>query len=659
MSNDTFNGSAQITDEGIKKHFKSFEPVQAINELVWNGLDANANTVKVRITHNDMEGLESISIFDDGDGIDIKDLKNNFKKFNESSKKHDDDKHGSHGKGRLAFHKLSDKAVWYTRRDEYDAKITIDSSAIKKFNGAYLDKPEQHASLDSLKSGTCVELSSFRNKNLPKDNELLKILGKEFGWFLALNSTRKVMLNGDQITAPAHEIYETEFTIEEHKFVAKVIRWDDRPSSEKSYNYLVNSHSRTVQKELSKFNNKVNFHTSAFVFSEWIDDYNPVALEMELNDSGALKIYKKIMAKLLSFQKDIYSEYLRSYVDYEIERYDKNGYFPNYENIDKSYAEWRKSNTKLVVREIYIADPTIFNKLKPKQAKILIRLLDKILVSNENDTLFEILDGVLDLSSEHMDLFSNQLKKTTLENVISSIEILQRRQHAIHELREVMENRYSEILETPDLQKIIENNTWLFGPQHTTLGAEEDTFNKIAINLRNEIKDINLVSELDIDDGSCVEGVNRQVDLFLARKVPTFDSEGRQIFKCVIIEIKRPGISLNKKHLQQLDDYAEIISKHAVLSSEKMIYELILIGRKISRDDYAINQWLDNLKDKAELGLVSNGRIKCYVKDWFTIFDEFDLSNNYLLKTLNTKLDDLSVSSTNEIVTDLQTTKID
>ena len=222
-------------------------------------------------------------------------------------------------------------------------------------------------------------------------------------------------------------------------------------------------------------------------------------------------------------------------------------------------------------------------------------------------------------------------------------------------LREIMENRFTEVSETPDLQSIIENNTWLFGSQYTTLGAEEDTFQVIAKNLRDKVQDINLVSNDDLAEGSVITGVNRQVDLFLARKVPTYDSEGKEFYKCIIIEIKRPGIALNKKHLQQVDDYAEIITKHAAFGSDRMKFELILVGRKISRDDVQIKRRLVGLKDKGEYGLVtSDNNIKCYVKDWFTIFDEFDLSNRYLLENLSTKLGTLSDIPTKNLVDELQ-----
>jgi len=444
----------------------------------------------------------------------------------------------------------------------YDAKILVNSGALELFAGEYLAANDQHASLQDCQSGTCVELVNFGLNNLPTEKTLLDKLSKEFGWYLALNKEKQVTINGKAVTIPDHELHELNFTVQSIPFSVSVIRWEDKPSSEKSYNYLINSDSKIVKKELSKLNKKVTFHTSAYVSSSWIDDYDPEALELSDASLRADKIVKDVFAEVVSYQREIYSNYLRKYVDSKIEEYDKNGYFPKYKNLEPNYARWRKSNTKAILKDIYIADPSIFNNLKIKPAKILIRLLDKVLVSNENDSLFDVLDGVLELDDDNLSLLATQLEQTNLENVISTIESLQKRELAVHQLREVMNNRFSEVLETPDLQQIIENNTWLFGSQYETIGAEEDSFTKVALNLREHLNGLNEIDESEVTDGASVDGVNRQVDLFLARKRPTFDASGKEVFKCVIVEIKRPGISLNKKHLAQLDDYAEIVSKH-------------------------------------------------------------------------------------------------
>ena len=159
-----------------------------------------------------------------------------------------------------------------------------------------------------------------------------------------------------------------------------------------------------------------------------------------------------------------------------------------------------------------------------------------------------------------------------------------------------------------------------------------------------------------IEDEATVEGANRQSDLFLARKILSHDSFGRQIYRCIIIEIKRPSIALNVKHLRQLDDYAGIIKKYPEFSSENMHFELILIGRRISSADIEIASRMESQISKGEIGLVSdNPRMKRYVLNWYTLLDGFELSNDFLLKNLKLKRESLSDLSKESLVESLQT----
>ncbi len=306
---------------------------------------------------------------------------------------------------------------------------------------------------------------------------------------------------------------------------------------------------------------------------------------------------------------------------------------------------------------MYVADPALFQSLNKKQRKILIRLLHRLSVSNENEALYEVLNGVLDLDSDALTRLANQLQRTTLENIVATIETLQRRHHAVEQLRELMNVHYKTVRETPDLQKIIENNTWLFGSRYETLGAEEDTFTRIAKSLRDKVPGIKTIDNNDMeeDDAEDMEGVNRQTDLFLARKFPTLDSAGNQVFRCIIIEIKRPGVALNVKHLRQLDDYAAILMKYPEFSSEVLRFELVLVERKISATDVEIKSRLQGQIARGEQGLVSDDpRIKRYVLNWYTLLDTFELSNSFMLTQLRLKRDSLAKASREELISSLQ-----
>ena len=654
------SGTAEINDEGIKKLFKNTEPWEAIFQLAWNGFDANAKNVSIIVTENELSRAESVTVLDDGDGIDVNNIDNNFGRFNDSSKKEDITQHGYHGRGRLSFHRLSDEAIWYTKSENLskEAFIKINSTNIKSYDGReILNNKEQHSLLSKQAHGTCVELLKLF-KNLPDMKKFKELLAVEFGWYLTLNTDRILKLNNSTVSVPAHDAHTKRISINKFSFDLNVIRWHERPSSEKSYIYLVNNTGKIVHKTLSSFNNKVNFYSSIYIQSNWADYFEPDVDPLFADKNGHhihSSTWAAVQKHIAEFTQDVYNEYLKNLANETIDNFIKDGIFPSYSTKDAAYAEWRLENTKAIVRSVYIADPTVFSALNKKQKKIIVRLLDKLSVSNENDSLFEVLNSVLELDKETLDIFAKQLQKTSLENIISTIEMLQGRQSVINKLRELMNNHYKEVRETPDLQKIIENNTWLFGHQYETLGAEEDTFTKIAKNLRDNIKNINMVEAGDVDDGGTIIGANKQCDLFLARKIPRIDSYGKQYYQCIVIEIKRPSVSLNVKHLRQLDDYAGIIKKHPEFSSEHMHFELILVGRKISSADSEINSRIHGQKVKGEMGLVTDDEnMKRYVLNWYTLLDGLELSYGFMLEKLNLKRDSLMSLNKKELVEELQ-----
>ena len=66
--------SKQIYVQAQADHIESLfkgTPLSAVEELVWNALDADANEVKVDILTNPLGGVEAVRVSDDGTGIDV------------------------------------------------------------------------------------------------------------------------------------------------------------------------------------------------------------------------------------------------------------------------------------------------------------------------------------------------------------------------------------------------------------------------------------------------------------------------------------------------------------------------------------------------------------------------------------------------------------
>lgn len=656
MNNTDFSGSADITDEGIRKHFRNYDAPRALFELIWNGFDAEAINLRVNIQYTELGAVNFVSVLDDGNGIDFHHSENNFCKFNDSNKRGSADQHGSHGRGRLAFCKMCNDATWYTRFNGEDAIIKINGARIKNFSGAKIPAEEQIALLSECPKGTCVELRNFRG-SFPSENLLAHQLSDAFGWYLALNRSRSLELNGVQVEIPEHEISTRVIVIGSESFKVDVVRWDRQPSSEKSHIYLLNGVEKVVYKELSSLNNKADFFTSVCVSSSWADSFSNGGDNIfgEAVSNSESKVWRELNKLLSVFTQEVYEDFLRKLADKRIEGYVESGEFPEYLGVDPEYAKWKRDNIKGIIKTIFISDPSFVTSLKKKQRKVLIRLLDKFSVSSENESLLDILESVLDLDQVSLDRLAGHLKHTKLENIISSIEALQKRQIAACRLRELLLNHHKDVGETPDLQRIIESNTWLFGPQYETLGAEEQTFTKIVEKFRAQLREQDLELGVDIEEGATIPGANRQVDLFLARKILERDSAGNQFYRCIVVEIKKPSISLNWKHLQQLDDYARILKSHPEFQSDSVRIELILVGRKISEADTEIAGRIASHRAHNEPGLVmDDGKIKRYVRNWFSILDNFEITNAFMLKQLTANRDSIEEASKSELVSQLQ-----
>ena len=61
--------SVLITPEGIQKNLKSIKPLDAICEYIWNGFDAEATEISVKLHENNLGLIIMITICDNGIGI--------------------------------------------------------------------------------------------------------------------------------------------------------------------------------------------------------------------------------------------------------------------------------------------------------------------------------------------------------------------------------------------------------------------------------------------------------------------------------------------------------------------------------------------------------------------------------------------------------------
>ena len=99
----------QLQSQGIKKALRNYKMYDSVAEYIWNGFDAQATKVEVLFCKNELGGINSIIIRDNGHGIEQEQLKVKFTPMFESEKAITINKnnistyHGKNGVGRLTF----------------------------------------------------------------------------------------------------------------------------------------------------------------------------------------------------------------------------------------------------------------------------------------------------------------------------------------------------------------------------------------------------------------------------------------------------------------------------------------------------------------------------------------------------------------------------
>ena len=118
----------------------------------------------------------------------------------------------------------------------------------------------------------------------------------------------------------------------------------------------------------------------------------------------------------------------------------------------------------------------------------------------------------------------------------------------VNKLKVLISVHEKETLEVKHIQKILDDNFWLFGEQFRLFSSTEGALKSVLIKYATEI--------LGITDPELNSNPNGEVDLFLTKT----ESIGEGIQKNVIVEIKRASKCLKEsKEYNQINDYRKKI----------------------------------------------------------------------------------------------------
>lgn len=201
------------------------------------------------------------------------------------------------------------------------------------------------------------------------------------------------------------------------------------------------------------------------------------------------------------------------------------------------------------------------------------------------------------------------------------------------------------------MQRIIENNLWLFGEQYSLIASEEDRFDKA---LRKYLEEVKGFSDIHFDKYSIDHpDKNKEMDIFAAQKTKRYAENNDEYYHCIVIELKKPSIKLGDNELEQIKKYKNIISATDEFIDDKTLWDFILVGNDISDSKITaanLRSDLESNKIHGEFGLVQKtGNMRIYVRTWKQILNEFELRYHELIDNLKIKELEVIQSNSDEL----------
>ncbi len=641
--------NVKITSRGIQKILKNYNEKLAVAEYIWNGFDAKANTIYINYSANELGHLETLSITDNGYGIDLSKLSSKFNPFYDSEKaveisspKHTSIMHGKNGVGRLTFFTFAHNAKWTTTYKEKDelvsGSIQINIDGLNTFQPTIFEKPIQN------QTGTEVSFFNITISKEDLENSIIPFLICEFCWFLELNKAKNysIIINGEPLDF-TQNILDFQDDIEiiyepsNSAFKVKYIQWQASLHKEFSKYYFLNGNEIEVYKDYTTLNKKGDeFFHSVFISSDFFNDFDFNSNEDEIQSKlfGKAKSspdYKYLIKEVNKILREKRKPFLRIYASRLVEKYEQDGIMPVYE------SEWEEKYKKPQLEEtiigLYEAQPKLFASLNIDQKKTFVRLLDLLLDSNERENLFKIIDEVVELESEEREDLANLFKTTKLNRIIETIKLIEDRYKTFYLLKDLVFNPDLKANEVDHLQKLIESHYWLFGEQYHLVTAAEPKFEEALRRYHY------LLYQEDVDKKIEHPNKYKEMDIFACRQ-----SILTNRIENVVIELKHPNIKLGRNQYIQVDKYLETILSEPEFNAPNMSWEFYLIGNDFDGSGFIERQ----IETNANHGIPSlihwhdKGRVKVYSKKWSEIFTEFEIKHKFLNDKLKLEREQLS-----------------
>ncbi|HXQ70519.1 MAG TPA: ATP-binding protein [Pyrinomonadaceae bacterium] len=620
-------------NDHLQKVASTRDFIKAISEFVWNALDADAPRTTVELVRNALGGVVSIVVRDNGTGITRARAEHDFESLGESWKLHTARTpvlsraiHGKEGQGRLRFFSLARRAVWDTVYEQddrhYRLKIEIDADQL---SSSSVSEPEEVPK--KTPTGTTVELAPLKETfDWLTSEEARSEFDSIFAPYILQYPKTQISYDGRPVDPKRTIEHSHEFPNQPiicpgrvvRDLTLRVIEWKPRITGRKIY---FGGESGVVLGSLPANVTAPGFEFSAYAYSPF---FNEIAKANLLEFDG---LTDPDFARVLEHVRDQLTDYFRRRQAEKsgelIDDLKAAGVYP-YEGDPRDEIERRERQVFDIATHAAVSYSKDFKKADNSLKKIALGLLKEALTNNP-ESITRILKAVFNLPKVRQDEFSQLLDKTELANIISASSLVANRIVTLKVLREIVfEPKHRRtVKERGELDMLIRDNTWIFGEGfHLTMAEAGLTqiMDRVSEEIATKRAKGTPVRKLD--------GKIGRIDSFMGRVVP---SQNQNLREYLLIELKKPSITIGRKEADQVEDYVNAILAQPdfINTSTQWNFFLVtteyddVVRERITQENRPVGLFIDK----------PNHRV--WIKSWAELIHECEARLKFVQDKLN------------------------
>lgn len=551
-------------------------PVQAVIELIWNGLDADAHHVTVTIERSESEAVSKVVVKDDGHGMSPEECKQDFGRIGGSWKPgarrtrgEQRPLHGRSGQGRLRAFALGTSVRWSTTADNTAGKRLLSVLSASSSNRSDFDLSAPSPSTED--TGTLFEAWGRQSSHLNKltadsaHGEIAAALAP----YLIAHPDVEVIFDGsrvqpqDNIEHDSTQQLRFEHDGETHEASLRIIEWKD--GAERSIHLCDGEGVPVDQLDATT---ATDFTYSAYINWQPMHDHRNEWMLGDDTDATVVGALLIAAGHLLEAHFETRRSEQRRRL---VQEWKKKKTYPYGEDEPRSDADKAE-------RAAFDVVATSIRRHIPKEQRkqrLTLGLLKNALQHSPGD-LTRALDELLGLPTEEREQLDRLLDRTSLSRLIQASSNIADRLDFIAALEHLVFDPEASGLtrERDHLHRMLERELWVFGEQYNWMISERS----LTAVLDRHLELLGRTRE-DKQGVRKLDGSTGRVDLLLSAGATEHDRN-----RHLIIELKAPKITATDKELKQIKDYAKAVAGDPRFNETSTIWDFWLVTTDLDDD---------------------------------------------------------------------------